>query len=185
MTRKIYRKIFEKLDTLTSKIRIIHLRIKYPKLSISWNSYVGKNCKIVCLDDSKMEINNVYISKGCTITSNHGAEVKIAKGYIGPYSTIVARQKIIINSHFSIAEMVVIRDQNHRFDLSDELLEKQGFESAPIIIGTNVWIAAKATILKGVTIGDNVVVGAHALVNKKITSNSVAVGIPAKKIKAN
>ena len=165
-----------------SKLRIIHLRIKYPKLSISWNSYVGENCKIVCLDDSLMEINNVYISKNCTITSNHGAEVKITSGYIGPYTTIVARKKIIINRDFSIGEMVVIRDQNHSFNLSDELLENQGFESAPIIIGTNVWIAAKATVLKGVTIGNNVVVGAHSLVNKNIENNSVAIGIPAKKL---
>ncbi|MEL6555057.1 MAG: acyltransferase [Cyanobacteria bacterium J06621_11] len=50
----------------------------------------------------------------------------------------------------------------------------------PIVIGDNVWIASRATILSGVTIGDNSVVAAGALVTKNIPPNSIAMGIPAK-----
>lgn len=56
-------------------------------------------------------------------------------------------------------------------------------ETAPIIIGKNVWIGANTTVLKGVTIGDNTVVGTMSLVNKSLPSNSICVGIPAKKIR--
>lgn len=56
--------------------------------------------------------------------------------------------------------------------------------SAPIIIGKNVWIGANVTVLKGVRIGDNAVVGAMSLVNKDIEPNSLWAVIPAKKIKA-
>lgn len=47
-------------------------------------------------------------------------------------------------------------------------------------IGNNVWLGQHVTILKGVTIGDNVIIGAGSIVSKSIPSNSVAVGRPAK-----
>lgn len=53
-------------------------------------------------------------------------------------------------------------------------------EYKPIVIGDNVWIASRATILAGVTIGDNSVIAAGALVTKDIPPNSIAMGVPAK-----
>jgi acetyltransferase-like isoleucine patch superfamily enzyme len=53
----------------------------------------------------------------------------------------------------------------------------------PIIVGNNVYIGFGTVILPGVNIGDNVIIGACALVSKDIPSNSVAVGIPARVIK--
>lgn len=50
-------------------------------------------------------------------------------------------------------------------------------------IGNNVWIGDKSTILDGVHIGDNVIVGANSVVTHDIPSNSVAAGMPAKIIK--
>nr|WP_269851768.1 DapH/DapD/GlmU-related protein [Methanosarcina horonobensis] len=52
-----------------------------------------------------------------------------------------------------------------------------------ISIEDDVWIGTNATILPGVTIGKNSVIGAGAVVNKSIPPNSVVVGIPAKIIK--
>lgn len=53
----------------------------------------------------------------------------------------------------------------------------------PISIGNNVYIGINCTILPGVTIGDNVIIGAGSVVTKDIPSNSVAAGVPAKVIK--
>lgn len=47
-------------------------------------------------------------------------------------------------------------------------------------IGNNVWLGENVSILKGVTIGDNVIIGLGAVVTKDIPSNSIAVGVPAK-----
>ena len=55
--------------------------------------------------------------------------------------------------------------------------------SAPISIGDNVYIGVNAIILPGVSIGNNVIVGAGSVVTKNISSNSVAVGNPARVIK--
>lgn len=51
-----------------------------------------------------------------------------------------------------------------------------------ITIGSNVYIGTRCTILKGVTIGDNVIVGACTLVNKDLASGGVYAGVPAKRI---
>lgn len=54
---------------------------------------------------------------------------------------------------------------------------------APVKIGNGVWVGAHATILLGVTIGDNAVIAAGAVVTKDVPANAVAGGIPAKTIK--
>ena len=54
---------------------------------------------------------------------------------------------------------------------------------APIVLGKNVWVGSNATILQGVTIGDNAVVAAGAVVTKDVAANTVVGGVPAKFIK--
>lgn len=54
---------------------------------------------------------------------------------------------------------------------------------SPVVIGKNVWIGSNATILPGVTIGDNSVVAAGAVITKDVPENTVVVGVPAKVIK--
>ncbi len=53
----------------------------------------------------------------------------------------------------------------------------------PVSIGNNCWIGGSVTILPGVTIGDNVTIGAGSVVVKDIPSDSIAVGNPAKVVK--
>lgn len=53
---------------------------------------------------------------------------------------------------------------------------------AKVTIGNNVWFGEFVTVLKGVKIGDNCIIGAGSIVTKDIPDNSVAVGIPAKVI---
>ena len=56
-------------------------------------------------------------------------------------------------------------------------------QSRPIVIGDRVWCGINVTIMAGVTIGDDVVIGVGAVVCSDIPSNSIAVGVPAKPIK--
>ena len=62
-------------------------------------------------------------------------------------------------------------------------IRRQLVSKGEIKIGENVWICDKVTILGGVTIGDNVIIGADSIVTHDIPSNSIAAGIPAKIIK--
>ena len=63
-------------------------------------------------------------------------------------------------------------------------LRNQGLEYAkPIEVGNNVWIGGNVTVLAGVTIGDNAVIGAGSVVTKDIPANAVAVGNPCQVIR--
>ncbi|WP_308755740.1 DapH/DapD/GlmU-related protein [uncultured Bacteroides sp.] len=54
---------------------------------------------------------------------------------------------------------------------------------APIVLGKNVWVGSNSTILQGVTVGDNAVVAASAVVTKDVPANAIVGGVPAKVIK--
>lgn len=55
---------------------------------------------------------------------------------------------------------------------------------APIVLGKNVWVGSNSTILQGVTIGDNAIIAAGAVVTKDVPANTIAGGVPAKFIKS-
>lgn len=55
---------------------------------------------------------------------------------------------------------------------------------APIVLGKNVWVGSNATILQGVTIGDNAVIGAGAVVTHDIPAGVIAAGVPARVIRS-
>ena len=58
-------------------------------------------------------------------------------------------------------------------------------QTAPVIIGDNVWIGGGAIIMPGVTIGNNVVIGAGSVVTHDIPDNTIAYGSPCKVVKDN
>jgi len=60
---------------------------------------------------------------------------------------------------------------------------RNGIVKQPIAIGNNVWIGAAATILPGVTIGENAVVAAGAVVSRDVPANTIAAGVPARVLK--
>lgn len=78
-----------------------------------------------------------------------------------------------------IGHNVVFATLNH--GLSPE--KRKTTYPAPIVLGKNVWIGSNATILQGVTIGDNAVVAAGAVVTKDVAANTVVGGVPAKIMK--
>jgi maltose O-acetyltransferase len=101
----------------------------------------------------------------------------------GHHCTVAADESISIGENCLIAEMVSIRDHDHDFASTDVSIIDQGRATAPIRIGDNVWIGGKATITKGVSIGSNSVIGAHAVVTGDLPEDCVAVGIPARVIR--
>lgn len=86
---------------------------------------------------------------------------------------------ITIGDDVLIGHNVVLVTLNH--DLSPE--RRQDIDPSPITIGNNVWIGASATVLPGVTIGENAVIAAGAVVTKDVPANAVVGGVPAKLLK--
>lgn len=72
---------------------------------------------------------------------------------------------------------------NHIFENTEIPIREQGMVEAPIIVGDNVWIGYGVTVLAGVRIGSNSVIGAKSVVTRDIPENSVAAGVPARVIR--
>lgn len=101
---------------------------------------------------------NVFINSGCCFQDQGGIE---------------------IGDNTLIGQQVVIATLNHGLNPKN----RQDLIPQKVVIGKNVWIGAHATILPGVTIGDNSVIGAGAVVSKDIPANCIAVGVPARVVK--
>ena len=106
----------------------------------------------------------------------------IGNGYrritINDNSYIECSGGVEIGSDVMIGHGVSILSNSHKFDALDIPMNQQGETFDKIVIGSNVWIGAKATILQGVTINDGAVIGAHSLVNKDVLKNEVVGGTP-------
>jgi teichuronic acid biosynthesis glycosyltransferase TuaH len=102
----------------------------------------------------------------------------------GHHCTLASRSSVRIGAGCMFAEMVSVRDHDHRSDDPTRPFREQGYDVKPVVIGSNVWLGAKVTVLKGVTIGDNTVVGAHAVVTRDLPANVVAAGVPARVIRS-
>jgi len=102
---------------------------------------------------------------------------------IGEYTHISAIKKITIGNGLLTGRYVYIGDNSHGgFNVEETAIPpiKRKLQSkGEIVIGNNVWIGDKATILGGVHIGDNVIVGANSVVTKDVPSNTMVAGMPA------
>ena len=78
-----------------------------------------------------------------------------------------------------IGHQVVIATLNHDLDPDN----RASMIPAPVVIGKNVWIGSHATVLAGVTVGDNSVIAAGAVVTKDVPPSVVVAGVPARVIK--
>ncbi len=97
--------------------------------------------------------------------------------HLGGAGGLTIEDDCIIGPYFSC------HPENHSFNVNNELIRLQSVSRKGIHISRNCWIGAKVTILDGVTIGENCVIAAGAVVTKDMPSNSVIGGVPAKVIR--
>lgn len=117
---------------------------------------------------------NVTFRKSFTLLIDKNAQVHIGnRVFFNNYCSVVSMNNIFIGNDCIFGENVKIYDHNHRFNVKGKVISEQGFKTAPIIIKDNCWIANNVVVLKGVTIGENSVIGAGCIVEEDIPPNSV------------
>lgn len=151
-------------------------------MEIVGSTFIGPGCQIIASDGSRIVLDNVYVARGVVIRAHHGALITIQNAYLGFNAVVAAAEHISIGAESKLAEMVVVRDQDHMFH-SGQPLRASGHRSAPIHIGRNVWLGARATVLKGVSIGDDAVAAAGAVVRSDVPAGTVVAGVPAKVVR--
>jgi acetyltransferase-like isoleucine patch superfamily enzyme len=100
--------------------------------------------------------------------------------FINSGVSISAQKSVTIGSNCAIGNYTLIMDTD--FHTIGDIWKMP--EGEPVIIGDNVWIAARVTILKGVHIGEGAVIAAGAVVTKDVPARTIAGGVPAKVLRA-
>lgn len=96
---------------------------------------------------------------------------------------IACFERIEIGSDCLIADSVHFYDHDHRYEDMRRPIREQGYRTAPILVGNDVWIGAHAVILKGVSIGSGAIVAAGSVVTSDVQAHTIVGGVPAKLIK--
>ncbi|HZL48637.1 MAG TPA: acyltransferase [Solirubrobacteraceae bacterium] len=114
----------------------------------------------------------------------HEGEVSIgAKTVIGQECTISAFQHVSIGREGIVADRVMLIDFDHGVVEVERPIRLQGIYKRDVRVGHNVWIGYGACILRGVTIGDNAIVGTSSVVTKEVPENAVVAGSPSRVIR--
>lgn len=125
----------------------------------------------VALDDGVTLIVSKSVSK---------PEIKIEKNvYINRHTLIDASESVVICAETMIGPHCYITDHDHAHEVGQAPGAGE-LRSAPTKIGKRVWLGAHVTVLKGVEIGDDCIIGAGSVVTRSVPPRSIAVGIPAK-----
>lgn len=160
--------------------------------NIQWGSWiqVGEGTYLSALGEQPLQLGNnvrigAYSRLIISITFNNpGAYIRIGNNVgLGEFSNLGGAGGLTIGDDCIIGQFFSCHPENHIFEQGG-LTRQQGVRRAGISIGKNCWIGSKVTILDGVTIGDNCVIAAGAVVTKSFPPNSLIGGLPAKILKS-
>ena len=175
-------KKFTLMQKLRNKIRI--------KGSVEID--ISSSAKIANCDISIRGNNNrLVIKEGVTIRYTQieilgdNCSIEIGKGsIIGHESYLSAKEgrKLLIKDNCMFSRNVKIMTSDGHPIYQDGLIINKAKD---VLINNNVWLADNVTVLKGVTIGDDCVVGINSTLTHSIDSHTIAVGNPAKVVKEN
>ena len=162
---------------LFSKARIVRFPIdirgkKFIRISSGFTT--GRNCRI-----------EAYPSDNKSVVISFGENVQI-----NDFVHITAMENVSIGNNVLMACKIYISDCSHGIyegNANDSLPDShpidRTYKTKPVRIEDNVWIGESVSVLPGVTIGKNSIIGANSVVTKNIPENSIAVGNPARVIK--
>ena len=124
-----------------------------------------------------------WVGHGSKIRCHEGIVEIGPKTVIGQDCTISAYQRVSIGQQCVIADRAMFIDFDHNVADPEQPIRKQGIYKRDVVVGSNVWIGYGAQILRGVTVGDNAIIGASSVVTRDIPANAVAAGSPARVIR--
>jgi acetyltransferase-like isoleucine patch superfamily enzyme len=114
----------------------------------------------------------------------HEGHISIgAKSVLGQECTISCYQHVAIGRECIIADRVMMIDFDHGIVDVERPIRQQGIYKRDVSVGHNVWIGYGACLLRGVSVGDNSVVGTSSVVTADVPANAVVGGVPARIIR--
>jgi acetyltransferase-like isoleucine patch superfamily enzyme len=165
------------------------LAVRWAWLKLRWRGRLKTDGLCFVAPDVTLEIGKgaivrlgrwSWIGHGTKIRAHEG-EVSIgAKTVLGQECTISSFQRVDIGRECIVADRVMFIDFDHGVVEVERPVRAQGIYKRDVSIGHNVWIGYGACFLRGVTVGDNAVVGTTSVVTGDVPANAVAAGVPAR-----
>jgi len=160
----------------------------YRALGVKLHGYIWLRQIEIPRNFAEIEIErDCAIDRGVTLLCS-GASVSHAKIHIGAhtyinrYTFLDATLSLRIGQHCAIGPGCYLTDHDHGQAIGLPPLS-QPMVAVPTQLGDRVWLGANVVVLKGVTIGNDVIVGAGSVVTKDLPEGAIAVGNPARVIK--
>jgi acetyltransferase-like isoleucine patch superfamily enzyme len=167
--------------------RYARLALRWVWLKLRWRGRLQTDGLCFVAPDVTFEIGReatLRLGRWCWI--GHGTKIRIhegeasigAKTVMGQECTISAFQHVSIGRECIVADRVMLIDFDHGVVEVERPIREQGIYKRDVRVGHNVWIGYGVAILRGVTVGDNCVLGTSAVVTKDVPPNAVAAGVP-------
>jgi acetyltransferase-like isoleucine patch superfamily enzyme len=121
-----------------------------------------------------------WIGDGCKIRAHEGEVSFGAKSVMGQECTISAYQHVSIGRECIVADRVMLIDFDHGVVETERPIRDQGIYKRDVRVGNNVWIGYGACLLRGVTVGDNAIIGTSSVITGDVPANAVVAGAPAR-----
>lgn len=146
------------------------------------------DCNVRNLEEKKSILEKLFQKRIDTVLiepnfyCDYGFNIHLGKNFYSNHNLVILdANKVEFGNNVFIGPNCGFYTSGHPLDYKTR---NKGLEYAkPIKVGNNVWFGGNVCVLPGVTIGDNVVIGAGSVVNKDIPSNVVAAGNPCKVVK--
>ncbi len=186
--RKIfYRCLFRNVGRGVIFVRNSTLRHPH-KIGLGSNCYLDDN---VVLDAKGEKNQGLYLGENVYIGRNTILSCKEGSIWIDDYCNISANCSLLSETEIRLGKFCflaghcyLVAGGNHSFDDPDTpIMFQPSLSKGGIFIGEDVWLGAGVVVLDGVTIGRGSVVGAGAVVTKSLPEFSIAVGIPAQRLR--
>ena len=172
------------------------LNLKYARLAVRWAwlklrwrgrlvteglCFVGPGVTFEIGREARVRLGRwSWIGHGCKIRAHEGTVEIGAKTVIGQECTISSFQHVSIGRECVVADRVMLIDFDHGVVEVERPIREQGIYKRDVRVGHNCWLGYGACILRGVTVGDNSVVGTSSVVTADLPANCVAGGVPAR-----
>ncbi|HWH43237.1 MAG TPA: acyltransferase [Thermoleophilaceae bacterium] len=168
-------------------LRLLRRRFLTPygrRIRLDGLAFIGPRVVIQIGRGGRFELGRwAWLGHGTKIRCHEGVVSIGAKTVMGQECTISAYQRVEIGRECVIADRCMFIDFDHGMVEADRPIRLQGIYKRDVRVGNNVWIGYGACILRGVTVGDNAVVGTNSVVTKDVPANAVVGGVPARVIR--
>ena len=146
--------------------------------------FLGKGLELMIEPRGQIRFGRfVWIGDGTKIRCHEGVVEIGSKTVMGQECTISAYQRVRLGEECVIADRAMFIDFDHGVVEVERPIRLQGIYKRDVEVGNNVWVGYGACILRGVSVGDNSVIGTNSVVTKDVPANAVVGGIPARIIR--